>query len=364
MSSETENKGPEEKGGIADALKELWADIGQKFEVGKITGNKIANTSIEARGNLMEKILEGLKQGWKQLVSVVSMAAMGVLMDSEEFEKYKLERAGIKVTENGIEYSYPEMKGEKGRRGGERKNDNPEVKKDKTSTRLTEEHNQNLAYIQLWPGKNEKDLKDFKEKYEANEALYKDVSDEVDIPPLLIAAIHRMEGGMNFNTYLHNGEKLGKPTKMIPSGILFPEGKNGWRQSAIHALGGNILDNSHPPKPSLTHFRNLKNKFGIHKETNDIGKLAAFAEAYNGYGYRNRGKRSAYVYGGTNLCPQGKYVADGKFDEKKLEERLGVAGLILGMQGRPPIAKEKYLLENSRSIQAMAASQVASNDWQ
>ncbi|MDX1398592.1 MAG: 23S rRNA pseudouridine(2604) synthase RluF, partial [Oceanospirillum sp.] len=118
---------------------------------------------------------------------------------------------------------------------------------------------------------------------------------------------------------------LGTMTKKKPEGILF--GSDQWEEAAIHALGGDIKDNN--GKPSLEYFRKLRDKMGINENTQDIGKMMAFAEYYNGLGYRYKNVLSSYVYGGTNLNMPGKYVADNKFDRKKVNRRIGIGALLL-----------------------------------
>ena len=68
----------------------------------------------------------------------------------------------------------------------------------------------------------------FKENYDK----YKEVADKTGLPPELICAIHYREGHCNFGTYLHNGQKLGKETTIIPKGLLFYD----WTEAAVHAI--------------------------------------------------------------------------------------------------------------------------------
>lgn len=45
--------------------------------------------------------------------------------------------------------------------------------------------------------------------YAKNKEIYQYISDRTGVPPELIAAFHYRESGCDFNTYLHNGQKLG-----------------------------------------------------------------------------------------------------------------------------------------------------------
>jgi len=199
---------------------------------------------------------------------------------------------------------------------------------------LVKDHAHNLPLLSLsFSHKNmERQVNRFLENYEKNKKRYKKVSDETNLPPILIATLHEMESSMNFNNYLHNGQRLGETTTIIPKGILFKKGE--WEKAAIHALGGNQVDeNGNKSKP---YFQELRVSLGITAQTTDMAKLMAFAEKYNGLGYRSKGETSAYVYGGTSLAPKGKYVRDGEFDEKQRGTRVGVSGLLIAQQ-----AKEK-----------------------
>lgn len=55
-------------------------------------------------------------------------------------------------------------------------------------------------------------------------------------------------------------------------------------------------------------------------------------EKINGFGYRARGLRSPYVVGGSNLQQPGKYIADGEFDTRHMDEQLGCLPIAMRMQ--------------------------------
>lgn len=157
-------------------------------------------------------------------------------------------------------------------------------------------------------------INSFKSVALKNRARYEAVAAKADVPWTLIAAIHYREGSNNFKTYLHNGDPLGKPTTHVPKGKLFYD----WESAAIDALG---------PRGGI------KTRIGVSRGTNDLGKILAYAEAYNGLGYRNaRGKTSPYVYAGTNIYQGGMYVKDGVYNPNVNDKRLGVAACILALQ--------------------------------
>ncbi len=147
------------------------------------------------------------------------------------------------------------------------------------------------------------DLEKFKSLYENNQEKYQKVEDATGVPAQLIAAIHWRESTGNFNTYLHNGDPLGKPTVHVPEGIYFED----WSEAAIHAIS------SHNPE--------------IVQE-GDVNSLYEFAEQYNGNGYKKRGINTPYVWAGTTNYQSGKFVADHVFDSSAVDKQLGVAVML------------------------------------
>lgn len=148
--------------------------------------------------------------------------------------------------------------------------------------------------------RQKRELKSFKKNFEKNKAKYEKVEQETGVPAELVAAIHWRESSGNFKTYLHNGEKLGKVTQLVPKGIYFED----WTEAAIHAI------KTHNPEIV---------------DSNNIETWYEFAERYNGLGYRNRGVSSPYVWAGTDNYTSGKYVADGKYSADYVDQQLGVA---------------------------------------
>ncbi len=146
------------------------------------------------------------------------------------------------------------------------------------------------------------DLESFKANFKKNKAKYDEVAKKTGMPAELIAALHWRESGGDFSTYLHNGEKLGKTTTMVPEGIYF--GANQWTEAAVDAI-------------------KRQGTSGVDKK--NLKSLLDFAERYNGLGYRNKGVASPYVWAGTTNYKGGKYVADGVYDANYVDQQLGVA---------------------------------------
>jgi hypothetical protein len=52
------------------------------------------------------------------------------------------------------------------------------------------------------------------------------------------------------------------------------------------------------------------------------------AEAYNGFGYFQKGVNDPYDWAGSDLYESGKFVSDGQYDANFIDPQLGVAVLL------------------------------------
>lgn len=158
------------------------------------------------------------------------------------------------------------------------------------------------------------DLEKFKANYEAHKADYQSVSDQTDVPPELVAAIHWREGSGNFGTYLHQGDPLGKAPVNVPTNIpTFQKGE--WDKAAAHAL--NTKDK-----------KECQKVLGMTKDTKDRAAIAAYAERYNGTGYDKKNVPSPYVYSGTDEYTSGKFVKDHVYSPTAVDKQLGVMPMV------------------------------------
>lgn len=123
------------------------------------------------------------------------------------------------------------------------------------------------------------------------------------VPWEWIAAVNTLEGGGGFDRHLGEGSPLTavprhRTTSPPPPGNPpWP-----WVDATVHYLRHQRMDRW--PDWSLA------------------GQLAA-AERWNGMGYRNMGRASPYVWGGTQHAVRGRYVADGLFDPAAVTVRPG-----------------------------------------
>ena len=165
------------------------------------------------------------------------------------------------------------------------------------------------AQVRMSPAQ-QKDAAAFARNYEQNKGRYEAVAQRTNMPPKLIAALHWRESTGNFGTYLHQGDPLGKPAVHVPKDIpVFHD----WEDAAVHAL---------------QQKQGHQSALGLTKDSTDVPAMAAYAELYNGLGYHFRGRPSPYVYSGTDRYSSGKYVADGVYDARTVDQQLGVLALM------------------------------------
>lgn len=137
---------------------------------------------------------------------------------------------------------------------------------------------------------------------------YAAVTETSSVPWYVIAVIHNMECSLNFNEHLHNGDPLKKKTVNVPAGR--PPGWDGtgtWEESALDALR---YDN-------LTSWTDWS-----------IAGICYKLEGYNGWGYRNHGIHTPYLWSFTNQYTSGKYIADGIWSESAVSSQCGCAAVL------------------------------------
>jgi lysozyme family protein len=143
----------------------------------------------------------------------------------------------------------------------------------------------------------------------AGAARYKTIEGKIGVPWWFVALCHLREGNLNFATYLGNGQPLSRRTTIEPIGrgpfATFEAG-------AIDALGK--MGFTGKPKGFWT-----------------IERIMYCLEAFNGFGYRNFGVNSPYLWAGTNRYTAGKYVRDHVFDKSAVDHQLGSMAVLSRM---------------------------------
>lgn len=133
---------------------------------------------------------------------------------------------------------------------------------------------------------------------------YKEIQDKIGVPNFVVGIIHFREASGNFHCHLHNGDPLTGRTVHVPAGRP-PTGSPPftWVESAIDALAADQhLDSWHDWS---------------------IGGICFVLERYNGFGYRNHGVNSPYLWGYTTAYVSGMYVSDGIWDPNAVNRNPG-----------------------------------------
>jgi|GEM_PF-1664238 len=167
----------------------------------------------------------------------------------------------------------------------------------------------------------------------ANKNRYSSVSAATGVPWWLIGLMHNMECGMDFTKHLHCGDPLTARTYNVPAG----QPKSGkppftWEYSATDAL---LMP-------------------GQFKGWTDYSIPAVLykLEGFNGFGYRNKGINSPYLWSKTTNYSKGKYVSDGKYSATAISQQVGCAAVmkvlankgLLGGASNTPVVGGDYSL--------------------
>ena len=190
------------------------------------------------------------------------------------------------------------------------------------SDALAAEYRQLYKECEIKPGRFEDTDRVVAEILE-HKARYESVADALQIPWYMVAAIHSMESGLDFDRHLHNGDPLRFRTIHTPTG----RPKRGeppftWEESAIDALKLRKLDKVKEwPLPRVLYE----------------------LEGYNGWGYRlyHTHVLSPYLWSGSNHYRSGKYIADGRWSDRARSKQIGAALIIRRLEERGEITLEK-----------------------
>lgn len=155
-----------------------------------------------------------------------------------------------------------------------------------------------------------------------NESRYTDIGDENDVPWFLVAVIHSLEGDLNFETHLHNGDPLKRRTVNDPSGR--PPG--------------------HPPP--FTFEESAKDalafdRMNVNLEPSFAG-ICFKLEGFNGFGSRFRGIHTPYLWSFSNHYIAGKFVSDGHFDPTAVSKQCGGAVILRRLLEMKAISFEEH----------------------
>lgn len=145
-----------------------------------------------------------------------------------------------------------------------------------------------------------------------NAPAYQEVSNATGVPFWFIGCLHFREASFLFDRHLLNGDPLTGRTIHVPIG-----------RPTIH-------------DPPFTWFEGATDAIDYMKLNQVIGwdlvKALILAEQYNGIGYKNKGVASPYVWAGTDQYKGGLYTKDGVFDKTVMDERIGVAPILMALR--------------------------------
>ena len=183
---------------------------------------------------------------------------------------------------------------------------------------LRKEYEDKFAAVTLLPGKQAA-LKTAVNAILKGRAHYEAAEKETGVPWFLIGVLHMRESGCSFSTYLGNGDPLDKVTTHVPAG----RGPfSTWAEGAIDAL-------------KIDGLSSVK--------VWDLATILFYVERFNGFGYRNKGLPSPYLWSFTNQYASGKYVADGRYSSSTVDTQPGCSAMLwqmILMQVIPNLAKE------------------------
>lgn len=170
-------------------------------------------------------------------------------------------------------------------------------------------------YKKLWDTmhiiRDDAELTRVSDKIRKYKDVYLKVEKATGVPWQMIGVIHEREAGEQdigrFKGVLHNGELIvgtGKKTRLVPA-------RRGpfdtWHEAAVDAI-------------KFQGFDNIKEW--------PVERMLWALEPFNGYGYRNKGLRSPYIWASTNHQQPGKYVRDGDFNPNVMDTQVGCAALL------------------------------------
>lgn len=134
-------------------------------------------------------------------------------------------------------------------------------------------------------------------------ALYQEEQARCGVPAALLAALDQREDDASPECAIGQGNRWDRISTNVP------RGKGPWPSKIDADLFYIAYDhlNDMEGQPSWT------------------WPLVCFkGEAWNGFGPRDHGIRTGYLWAGTNLYVRGKYVADGQWDAAYVDTQLGI----------------------------------------
>jgi lysozyme family protein len=150
--------------------------------------------------------------------------------------------------------------------------------------------------------------------------VYKNVETDTKVPWFMVAAIHYREANLNFMGHLHNGDPLLLRTVHVPAnrppapwptpGLSL---QDLWRTSA---------------KDALRRFPT------VDKWT--VPSVCFFLEGYNGFGCRDNGINSPYLWNFTQHYTRGGFPRDHFFSKDYVSRQAGLMAVLVAVKAMAP----------------------------
>lgn len=177
--------------------------------------------------------------------------------------------------------------------------------------KLRKEYEGLYKSMKVNPGR-EAAVKKIADAIKASQTRYEAVATSTKVPWQVIAVIHNMEASLSFTKHLHNGDPLTARTVQVPKGRpLTGQPPFSWEVSAEDALAYD----------KLTNWTDWSIAGTLYK-----------LEGFNGFGSRNRGINTPYLWSFCQHYTKGKFVRDGVWDPNAVSQQCGAA-LILSQLG-------------------------------
>jgi lysozyme family protein len=142
----------------------------------------------------------------------------------------------------------------------------------------------------------------------AHQQRYQALETTTTVPWFVIALIHNLEGDLDFDTHLANGDSLKHRTVNDPGGLIKEiDPPYTFEQGAVAAL----------EYDGLTKVQEW-----------DIPRICYEFETFNGFGYRQHSVNTPYLWAGSQLYTKGKYVSDHVFDPDAVSDQIGTGVLL------------------------------------
>jgi lysozyme family protein len=139
-----------------------------------------------------------------------------------------------------------------------------------------------------------------------HKAVYQQLERMTGVPWAMLAVIHRRESDANFSTYLGNGQALSRVTTIVPKGRGPFTGVNAFIDGGVDAI-------KQEGWGSISDWR--------------VEKQLYFCLLFNGLGTEPF-HPSSYIWGGTNIQVQGKWIRDHVYDPSVWDPQSGCAPLL------------------------------------